>query len=744
MRGVELSGFSDLQPLGSGGIGDVYRAIRTSTNSAVAVKVLRDWSDQDAAWKRAQRELRALVDLRGHANVVNVEEVIETDGQLAIVMEYAPGGSVADFQQGCGGTLGLPEVLLVATDTAAALAASHRLGIIHRDIKPHNLLIGAFGNVKVCDFGIAALTRTEEMANRTNALSLRYASPEEVRGDADVGPSADIYSLAATIHQLLTGTYLPLPDGTARSVPLRTWTSPHDLPAEIDIEIRDVVTRCADRDPEQRPSAPELHDRLDALARQLGSSRCRALPVDGRFDRADDVGAERAERAAMTALAAAEPAAAPTAALAAAVGPAVDRTTAMQAARGPVAAGPMAGEGGEPMNEAPERRRRAGLPLAVFGVVTVLVIAAIALLNRGDGSSEVAEPDASVAPTSTAAAVPPPATAPSTQPANESTIPTTTQPAGIVPADLTVAVTQSTFEIAAADRFEGRSFEGIDGLAFDPTTELMVGVKEVAPQVVSAEDSARTLPALFSFPVDEPGALAPMGTLTDAAGNPFGSELDIEGATALADGTFVVVSEGAGELGSEGAPFILWTDSGGQFRSAFALPEWLIPSEDGTSGFQASRGPHGVAVRPGAASEVVVVMESPLRQDDPEVIRLTSFDVATGVPTREWSYPIDNGSVTVAMTDVADRAIIVLEQSTDTRERRLFLVELDDGDEPGGNAPGPLPKRLIPFADGTLGSLAWASVSGGPLTTDGKPTIVLMTNSNFNEATTVGVSLILE
>ncbi|MEM9513334.1 MAG: serine/threonine-protein kinase [Actinomycetota bacterium] len=278
MAALDLDAFTGVVPLGSGGVGDVFRATRRSTGGEVAIKVLRDWSDREVAWRRAQRELRALVDLRGHSNVVNVEEVIETDETLAIVMEFAPGGSVADLMRARGGRLEFPETLMVAEQTATALAAAHERGIIHRDIKPHNLLIGAFGNVKVCDFGIAALTRSEEFSNPTNALSLRYASPEELRG-GDVGPPADVYSLAASVHQLLTGEYLPPPDGTAQSLPLRSWVAPDALPSAIVDPFRDLVVRSADRTPANRPTAAELRDQFEVLGQRLGAARCRALPL---------------------------------------------------------------------------------------------------------------------------------------------------------------------------------------------------------------------------------------------------------------------------------------------------------------------------------------------------------------------------------------------------------------------------------------------------------------------------------
>ena len=194
-------------------------------------------------------------------------------------MEYAPGGSISDLLKARGGKLPFGESLLVGAHTAAALAAAHERGIIHRDIKPHNLLIGAFGQVKVCDFGIASLTRSEAVADRTTSLSLRYASPEELRGEQEVGTESDIYSLAATLHHLLTGQYLPLPDGTAGSLPLRSWVGPGDVPADVEVEFRSLVQRCADRVPANRPTAQELHDRFEELAGRLGPARVRKLPL---------------------------------------------------------------------------------------------------------------------------------------------------------------------------------------------------------------------------------------------------------------------------------------------------------------------------------------------------------------------------------------------------------------------------------------------------------------------------------
>ena len=273
----ELDGFGDVVRRGTGGLGDVYQAIRLSTGAPVAIKVLRDWSDQSVAWHRAQRELRALVDLKGHPHVVHVEEVIEVDDVPHLVMEFAPGGSLSELMSARGAPLTVPEVVLVGEQTTSALAASHRLGIIHLDIKPQNLLIGSFGQVKVCDFGIAALTATEQFRDRTSALSYRYASPEQLADRQDIGAPADVYSLGATLVHLLTGEPPVISSSvSAGSVPF-PWSPPDHLHGEAIDALRSTLDDCLDVDPVRRPSADLLNERFDGIGRMLGALRSRSL-----------------------------------------------------------------------------------------------------------------------------------------------------------------------------------------------------------------------------------------------------------------------------------------------------------------------------------------------------------------------------------------------------------------------------------------------------------------------------------
>jgi len=266
---MQLRGYGDIELVGEGGLGRVYRAVKVSTGGTVAIKELRDISAGSPAWHRARRELDAMLRLKGHAHVINVEEVIDGPNGPCLIMEYAPGGSLFDRVQ--RGPLSAPELVLVGQHVCDALTASHAAGVLHRDIKPHNLLVDAFGQVKVCDFGIASLARDGELRTKTGALTMAYASPEELDGSDDIGPAADVYSFAATMLHLASGRRPSFQDrlnGTS-----------------VDFAVKDdaltssiaLLRQAFAHKPGSRPSVSDLSASFDEDAYRLGPRRVKAL-----------------------------------------------------------------------------------------------------------------------------------------------------------------------------------------------------------------------------------------------------------------------------------------------------------------------------------------------------------------------------------------------------------------------------------------------------------------------------------
>lgn len=269
---IRITGYSDLERIGHGGLGDVYRATRDSTGGTVAIKVLRDVSDESVAWHRTQRELTALRSLAGHANVIQLIELLDLPEGPALVMEFAPGGSVADLMRRRDGTLTVGEAVFVGRQTASALVAAHDQSIVHRDIKPQNLLIDAYGQVKLCDFGIAAIARSEDFRARTSALSMRYASPEDLDNEVDVGPSSDVYSLGATLLHLARGAPPTLKERLA------PWSPPATDDEHLAV-LDSIIARCLHPEPNRRPTAVEVLDALERLGWSI-DERHRALAFE--------------------------------------------------------------------------------------------------------------------------------------------------------------------------------------------------------------------------------------------------------------------------------------------------------------------------------------------------------------------------------------------------------------------------------------------------------------------------------
>jgi hypothetical protein len=200
-----IPGLSDLRPLGAGGFATVYRAHQAQLGRDVAVKIDNRVLVDERDRRRFLREAHAAAKLSGHPHVVGVHDAnITAQGTPYMVMELCTGGSLAD-QLDERGPLHHEQVRDLGIKLADALAAAHQEGVLHRDIKPGNILVDRYGTPKLADFGLAALLDAQGGSTVTrDALSPSYAPPEAF-AMAEPTPQADVYSLAATLYTLLAG-----------------------------------------------------------------------------------------------------------------------------------------------------------------------------------------------------------------------------------------------------------------------------------------------------------------------------------------------------------------------------------------------------------------------------------------------------------------------------------------------------------------------------------------------------------
>lgn len=266
----EIQGYRVGRVLGRGGMGTVYEAVQLSLERKVALKVLApELTREPERVERFVAEARAAGRLN-NAHLVGVYDVVEDEGQHLISMELMPGGSLEDLLRERGGPIPLAETLPLVFDAARGLSYAAEQGLVHRDVKPANLMIGDNGVVKLCDLGLAIFTSRQHDVSG----SPHYIAPEQALGE-DLDGRADLYALGASWVELLSNDTLyagtsagdlarkqveePIPDLEAKIA---------DLPDEVDALLRSLLAK---KPAERYPSARQLQRDLVVLARRYAS-----------------------------------------------------------------------------------------------------------------------------------------------------------------------------------------------------------------------------------------------------------------------------------------------------------------------------------------------------------------------------------------------------------------------------------------------------------------------------------------
>lgn len=253
--GTMLSGrYEVLKRVGSGGMADVYMAKDHKLNRNVAVKVLKsEYVEDEKFLKKFETEAQAVARL-SHQNIVNIYDVGMEDGINYIVMELAEGITLKEYIRKKG-YLSPKETVEISTQIASAISHAHKNHIIHRDIKPQNILVSDTGIIKVTDFGIAKATSSNTVTSTATAMgSVQYISPEQAKGRF-CDEKSDIYSLGITMYEMVTG-HVPFDHENGVTIALmhlqNEITPPSQIRDGIPDSLEKIILKCTMKKPEER------------------------------------------------------------------------------------------------------------------------------------------------------------------------------------------------------------------------------------------------------------------------------------------------------------------------------------------------------------------------------------------------------------------------------------------------------------------------------------------------------------
>jgi eukaryotic-like serine/threonine-protein kinase len=261
-----------VRKLGSGGMADVYLAEDEELGRRIAIKILNDRHANDESFvERFRREAKNAAGL-SHPNIVSIYDRGEAEGTYYIAMEYLDGRSLKELVV-ARGPLPIPDAIDATRQVLAALRFAHRKGVVHRDIKPHNVMADADGRLKVTDFGIARAGVSQMTEAGSIIGTAQYLSPEQARGTA-VDQRSDLYSVGVVLYEMLTGT-TPFSGDSPVEIAMKHLSDPPrppsverpDIPPDLDM----IVLRALAKNPDDRfQTAEEMDAELERVSRGAG------------------------------------------------------------------------------------------------------------------------------------------------------------------------------------------------------------------------------------------------------------------------------------------------------------------------------------------------------------------------------------------------------------------------------------------------------------------------------------------